>query len=54
MGQDKQDQDEVEAKWVAGPTRVRVANRKVETPIERIDPERLSRAIRYLNEHPKQ
>jgi hypothetical protein len=51
MGQDKQDQDQVEAK--RSPTRVHKANPKVETPIARIDTERLSRAIRYLNEHPK-
>ena len=54
MGQDKQDQEEVEAKRVASPTRQRKGNSKVEVPIVRIDPERLSRAIRYLNEHPKQ
>jgi hypothetical protein len=47
--------DEAEAKPVkrAKPARVRKADPKGETPIERIDPERLSRAIRYLNERPK-
>jgi hypothetical protein len=55
MGRYKRDQDKVEAKRVklAKPTRLRKANPKVETPIARIDPERLSLAIRYLNEHPK-
>jgi hypothetical protein len=28
------------------------ANPKADTPIEPIDPERLSQAIRYLKEHP--
>jgi hypothetical protein len=49
----KQGQDEV-AKRVASPTRLRKANPKVEAPIKPIDPERLSQAIRYLKEHPKQ
>jgi hypothetical protein len=32
--------------------RLRKANPKAVTPIEPIDPERLSQAIRYLKEHP--
>jgi hypothetical protein len=54
MGKDKQGQDDVEAKRAASPTRLRKASPKVEAPIARIDPERLSKAIRYLNEHRKQ
>ena len=46
-------QDEAETKQVTGPTPLRKAKSKVEAPIARIDPERLSQAIRYLNEHPK-
>jgi hypothetical protein len=47
--------DEEKAKRVklAKLTRMRKANPKVDTPIKPFDPERLSKAIRYLNEHLK-
>ena len=50
----KRDQD-LKAKRLkpAELARLRKANPKVDTPIKPIDPERLSQAIRYLNEHPK-
>jgi hypothetical protein len=62
MGEDALSKDAEMAKqadkWVqlvqlAKSTRLRKANPKAATPIEPIDPERLSQAIRYLKEHPK-